>query len=62
MVVTVDSKSVVSYYAWCIASVALAHAPERLRKGVGRYPQPVALFARLGVGRLIAGAARIGHG
>ncbi|MDZ7675358.1 MAG: hypothetical protein U5K30_09865 [Acidimicrobiales bacterium] len=32
-----------------MASVALADAPERLRKGAGRYPQPVALLARLGV-------------
>ena len=24
-------------------------APDRLRKGAGRYPQPVALLARLGV-------------
>ncbi|WP_436792838.1 hypothetical protein [Actinospongicola halichondriae] len=32
-----------------MASVALADAPDRLRKGAGRYPQPVALLARLGV-------------
>ena len=44
-----DSPEVVAYYAWCMASVALADAPERLRKGAGRYPQPVALLARLGV-------------
>lgn len=49
VVTSVDSKPVVAYYAWCMASVASAHAPERLRKGAGRYPQPVALLARLGV-------------
>jgi hypothetical protein len=27
----------------------LADSPARLRKGAGRYPQPVALLARLGV-------------
>lgn len=48
-VTPVDSVEVVAYYAWCMASVALADAPERLRKGAGRYPQPVALLARLGV-------------
>ena len=30
-------------------AIALADAPTRLRKGAGRYPQPVALLARLGV-------------
>lgn len=49
VVTTVDSMVVAAYYAWCMASVALADAPARLRKGSGRYPQPVALLARLGV-------------
>jgi GNAT superfamily N-acetyltransferase len=40
---------VVAYYAWCMAQVLPAAAPERLRKGAGRYPHPVALLARLGV-------------
>lgn len=35
---------VVAYYAWCMAQLAA-----RLTKGAGRYPQPVALLARLGV-------------
>ncbi len=41
---------VAAYYAWCMASVASVDAPERLRRGAGSYPQPVALLARLGVG------------
>ena len=32
-----------------MAQLAVDAAPERLRKGAGRYPQPVALLARLGV-------------
>ena len=44
-----DSTLVVAYYAWCMASVSLADAPARARKGAGHYPQPVALLARLGV-------------
>jgi GNAT superfamily N-acetyltransferase len=44
-----DSQAVVAYYAWCMAQLSLAAAPDRLRKGAGRYPQPVALLARLGV-------------
>lgn len=49
VVTTADSKVVVAYYAWCMASISLADAPPRARKGAGRYPQPVALLARLGV-------------
>ena len=44
-----DSTEVVAYYAWCMAAVAVEAAPPRLRSGAGRYPQPVALLARLGV-------------
>jgi hypothetical protein len=50
MVVTAsDSNEVVAYYAWCMASVRLDDVPSRMRRGAGRYPQPVALLARLGV-------------
>jgi len=49
MVTELDRSDVVAYYAWSIASVAIGDAPERMRRGAGRYPQPVALLARLGV-------------
>jgi GNAT superfamily N-acetyltransferase len=48
-VVSIVDGSVVAYYAWCMAQVAPGGAPERFRKGAGRYPQPMALLARLGV-------------
>ena len=32
-----------------MAAIAIETAPPRLRRGAGRYPQPVALLARLGV-------------
>ena len=44
-----DGDAVVAYYGWCMAQLAIREAPTRLRKGAGRYPQPVALLARLGV-------------
>jgi len=44
-----ESSVVVAYYAWCMAQVGPGAAPKRLSKGAGRYPQPVALLARLGV-------------
>lgn len=43
-----DTK-VVAYYAWCMAQLDLAVVPGRLKKGAGKYPQSVALLARLGV-------------
>jgi GNAT superfamily N-acetyltransferase len=49
VVAETGSDRVVAYYAWCMAQLAIGDAPERLRKGAGRYPQPVALLARLGV-------------
>jgi hypothetical protein len=42
-------RRVIAYYAWCMAQVNADAAPARVRKGAGRYPQPVALLARLGV-------------
>lgn len=49
VVTPVDSAVVVAYYAWSMASISVKDAPSRVRKGAGRYPQPVALLARLGV-------------
>ena len=44
-----DALDVVAYYAWCMAMLSVEEAPSRLRKGAGRYPQPMTLLARLGV-------------
>jgi GNAT superfamily N-acetyltransferase len=44
-----QNRRVVAYYAWCMAQLHATAAPGRIRKGAGRYPQPVALLARLGV-------------
>lgn len=49
VVTPAGSSVVVAYYAWTMGSISLADAPPRARKGAGRYPQPVALLARLGV-------------
>lgn len=51
VVAPVGSRQVVAYYAWSMAQLAVADAPPRVRKGAGRYPQPIALLARLGVHR-----------
>lgn len=44
-----NDNAVVAYYAWSMASIGAEESPSRLLKGAGRYPQPVALLARLGV-------------
>lgn len=49
VVTEVGHDRVVAYYGWSMAQIAIAEAPARLTKGAGRYPQPVALLARLGV-------------
>lgn len=49
VVTEVGHAEVVAFYAWCMAQVTPEQAPQRMRKGAGRYPQPVALLARLGV-------------
>lgn len=43
------STDVIAYYAWTMAQIDIVDAPSRLTKGAGRYPQPVALLARLAV-------------
>ncbi len=48
-VTEVANDHVIAYHAWCMAQLAIDDAPARVRKGAGRYPQPVALLARLGV-------------
>ncbi|AFY29112.1 hypothetical protein [Cyanobium gracile] len=49
VVTEVGSSDVVAYYPWCVASISPAQVPPRLRKGAGRYPQPVTVLSRLGV-------------
>lgn len=51
-VVTHDGGGpVVASSAWTMAQFHAANAPRRLTKGSGRYPQPVALLARLEIDR-----------
>lgn len=49
VVTPANSQDIVAYYAWTMAQIELDDAPARLREGAGRYPQPVALLARMGV-------------
>ncbi|MCP4957924.1 MAG: GNAT family N-acetyltransferase [Actinomycetia bacterium] len=49
VVTEIDSPEVIAYYAWAMANITVEDTPARMRKGAGRYPQPVAPLARLGV-------------
>ena len=47
--VVVESNAIIAYYSLSYGSVACADAPERVRKGMGKYPVPILLLARLAV-------------
>lgn len=55
--VVVDSaqRRVVGYHALTVAGLEHADAPERVVKGMPRYPVPVVLLARLAVDRSVSG-------
>lgn len=44
-----DDRKVVGYYSLTVGQVDSLDVPERVRKGMGQYPIPVVLLARLAV-------------
>lgn len=49
--VVADDAEVVGYYSLTVGQVSALDAPDRIRKGMGAYPIPVVLLARLAVSR-----------
>ena len=47
--VTADENRVVGYFSLTVGQVDSLDAPERIRKGMGQYPIPVVILARLAV-------------
>ena len=47
--VVTEDDCVVGYYSLTVGQVDTLQAPERIRKGMGQYPLPVAILARLAV-------------
>lgn len=47
--VVIDNASVLGYYSLVVGQVEPIEATERIRKGMGQYPIPVMLLARLAV-------------
>lgn len=50
-----DEGLVIAYYSLTAASLDFSAAPERLRKGLPRYPIPAVLLARLAIDRSVQG-------
>ena len=50
-VVAEDDDRVAGYFSLTVGQVDLVEAPERIRKGMGQYPVPVVILARLAVSR-----------
>ena len=48
-VVAVDDGRVAGYFSLTVGQVDTLEAPERIRKGMGQYPLPVVILARLAV-------------
>ncbi len=44
-----DADRVVGYFSLTVGQVDTLEAPERIRKGMGQYPVPVVILARLAV-------------
>lgn len=49
--VVADDLRVAGYYSLTVGQVDTLEAPERIRKGMGQYPIPVVILARLAVSR-----------
>ena len=59
--VVTDEDRVVGYFSLTVGQVDTLEAPGRIRKGMGRYPVPVVILARLAVSREYQGRG-IGRG
>lgn len=49
--VVADGDRVVGYFSLTVGQIDTLDAPERIRKGMGQYPLPVVILARLAVNR-----------
>ena len=59
--IVTDDDHVVGYYSLTVGQINAIEAPERARKGMGRYPLPVVILTRLAVSREYHGRG-IGRG
>lgn len=50
--VVVDDQRIAAYFSLAVGQIDSLEAPERMRKGMGNYPIPVVILARLAVSML----------
>lgn len=50
-----DATGVAGYFSLTVGHIDAVEAPERIRKGMGRYPIPVVILARLAVAQRVQG-------
>jgi GNAT superfamily N-acetyltransferase len=53
--VVTDGDRVAGYFSLTVGQIDILDAPERIRKGMGQYPIPVVILARLAVDRAYQG-------
>ena len=53
--VVAEAGQVVAYHSLAVGQIDTAEVPERVRKGMGQYPIPVVLLARLAVDKAYQG-------
>lgn len=53
--VVADDDSVAGYFSLTVGQIDTLDAPERIRKGMGQYPVPVVILARLAVAQQAQG-------
>ena len=53
--VVADDAQVVGYFSLTVGQINTLDAPERMRKGIGQYPLPVVILARLAIARAYQG-------
>ena len=53
--VVADDAQVVGYFSLTVGQINTLDAPERMRKGMGQYPLPVVILARLAIARAYQG-------
>ena len=59
--VVTDGEQIVGYFSLTVGQVDTMTAPDRVRKGMARYPIPVVILARLAVSRHVQGQG-VGRG
>jgi GNAT superfamily N-acetyltransferase len=56
IVTPIESNNIIGYYTLVTGAVSVENAPDQLKKGLGNYPVPIVLIARLAIDKNCQGA------